>query len=279
MSSTRRTFLKTSALTGAGLLLPLPHSTAQESSGEDPDPAPTESPNEALDIGVIGVANRGNANLNGVAGENVVALCDIDDHYLAAAGQRFPGARRYNDFRRMLDRERLDAIVVSTPDHTHAVAAMAGLKRGLHVYCEKPLAHSVEEARLVAEAAKEHGCVTQMGTQIHAGDNYRRVVELDSSCGAIGPDPRSARLWCGKGWSADRDASNSAASRLPRAPQLGSLAGTGTRAEVLPQGHPAGPTGGSFWDVRHRNAGRHGLPLPRFDPFWALKLQASRPAV
>jgi predicted dehydrogenase len=143
------------------------------------------SPNERLNIGMIGVANRAADDLKAVGAENIVALCDIDDNYLAAARQNFPQAKTYTDFRRLLDRNDLDAVVVGTPDHTHAVAAVAALKSGRHVYCEKPLARTVSETRIITETARKHRRVTQIGTQIHAGANYRRVVELVQS-GAIG---------------------------------------------------------------------------------------------
>ncbi len=152
------------------------------------------SPNEKLNVGVIGVAHRGAEDLHGVATENIAALCDIDDTYLAAASQRFPAARTYNDFRRLLDQKDLDAIVIGTPDHTHAVAAVGALKSGRHVYCEKPLTHTVSECRAVMEAARKSKLVTQLGTQIHAGTNYRRVVELVQS-GALGPVER-VHVWC-----------------------------------------------------------------------------------
>ena len=151
------------------------------------------SPNERLNIGMIGVANRAGDDLKEVSSENIVALCDIDDNYLAAVKQKHPQAKTYNDFRRLLDRQDLDAVVIGTPDHTHAVAAVAALKSGRHVYCEKPLARTVSEARIIAEAARQHKRVTQIGTQIHAGTNYRRVVELVQS-GAVGP-VREAHVW------------------------------------------------------------------------------------
>ncbi|SVC82078.1 uncharacterized protein METZ01_LOCUS334932, partial [marine metagenome] len=137
--------------------------------------ARTYAANEKLNIGIVGVANRAKANLNGVADENIVALCDVDSNFLAHEAGRFPRAKRYADFRRMIGREKLDALVVSTPDHTHAVATAAGLHNGLHVYCEKPLTRTVSECRAVTELARRKKLVTQMGTQIHAGDNYRRV--------------------------------------------------------------------------------------------------------
>lgn len=136
------------------------------------------SPNEKLNIGIIGVAHQGEYNLNNVASENIVALCDIDDDYLAAAAKRFPAAKTYADFRHLLDQKDLDAVVVATPDHTHAVATVAALGRGLHAYCEKPLTRTLSECRRVMEAARKAKRATQIGTQIHAGGNYRRVVEL-----------------------------------------------------------------------------------------------------
>ena len=132
---------------------------------------------DRLRVGVIGVGNQGAANLNAVGHEHVVALCDVDDRYLKSAANQHQDAATFRDYREMLDADLdLDAVVVSTPDHTHAPASMAAMQRGLHCYCEKPLTHSVEEARAMAKLSK--GLVTQMGTQIHAGDNYRRVVEL-----------------------------------------------------------------------------------------------------
>ena len=143
------------------------------------------SPNERLNLGMIGVANRAGDDLKEVSSENIVALCDIDDNYLAAAKQNYPQAKTYNDFRRLLDQKDIEAVVIGTPDHTHAVAAVAALKSGRHVYCEKPLARTVSETRIITETARSHKRVTQIGTQIHAGSNYRRVVELVQS-GAIG---------------------------------------------------------------------------------------------
>ncbi len=153
------------------------------------------SANEKLNIGVIGVHNRAADDLNGVASQNIVAVCDVDDRFLAEASQKFPSAQTYSDFRRMLDRNDLDAVVVGTPDHTHAVATMAALKSGRHVYCEKPLAHTIAEVRAVTREARKRNLVTQMGTQIHAGSNYRRVVELLRS-GAIGP-VTEVHVWVG----------------------------------------------------------------------------------
>jgi predicted dehydrogenase len=156
--------------------------------------AEPRSPNDKLNIGVIGVAAQGAYNLGNVATENIVALCDIDQHRLAAAADKFPLAKKYADYRQMLDQKDLDAVVVATPDHSHAIPTVWALKRGLDVYCEKPLAHSVYEVRQIRNWAAKQKAVTQMGTQIHnTGDNYRRVVELVQS-GAIGKISR-VHVW------------------------------------------------------------------------------------
>jgi predicted dehydrogenase len=161
--------------------------------------AAQRSPNEKLNIGIIGVANRAAANLEGVQGENIVALCDIDDRYLDAAAGRFLKAEKYNDFRKLLERKDLDAVVISTADHVHAPATVAALKLGKHVYVEKPMSHSVYEARIIAETAAKAKVATQMGTQIHATNNYRRVVEAIQA-GSIGP-VKACHVWVGKTWS------------------------------------------------------------------------------
>ena len=152
-------------------------------------PAILQSKNadEKLRVAVIGVGGRGASNLAGVADENVVAICDVDNGQLAAAALKFPEAKKYRDFRQLLDKEKgLDALVCSTPDFSHAIVCVSAMKQGLHVYCEKPMAHTVSEVRAMTEAAVTHKRVTQLGTQIHATGNYRRVVELVKS-GAIGP--------------------------------------------------------------------------------------------
>jgi predicted dehydrogenase len=145
------------------------------------------SAGEKLHIGIIGTAGRGAANLQAVAEtENIVALCDVDEDRLAQAAAQHPRAARFMDFRKLLEQTQLDAVVVSTPDHTHAAAAIAAMQLGLHVYCEKPLAHSVYEARRMADVARESGVVTQMGNQMHATHRLRQVVEIVRS-GLLGP--------------------------------------------------------------------------------------------
>jgi predicted dehydrogenase len=186
----RREFLRQTALAGSAAL-GCGYFTSRA-------PAESKSPNEKLNIGVIGTANQARFTIGNIRGENVVALCDIDDKYLGAAATEFPGAAKFNDFRKLLERPDLDAVTVCTPDHTHAPATLMALRLGKHVYCEKPLTHNVYEARLVAETAGKAKTATQMGTQIHASDNYRRVVEIIRS-GAIGP-VREVHTWAGRSW-------------------------------------------------------------------------------
>lgn len=161
---------------------------------------PSTSANQKLKILCIGTANRAGNDIDGVQGEDIVGLCDIDSRYLEAASKRFPSAKKYVDYREMIaaEADRADAVVIGTTDHQHAPAAIRAINAGLHCYCEKPLTHTVHEARLIAEAAKAKGVATQMGTQIHAGDNYRRVVEIIQA-GVIG-DVTDVHVWVGKGW-------------------------------------------------------------------------------
>jgi predicted dehydrogenase len=155
--------------------------------------------NNKLNIGMIACGGRGGDNLQSVKSENIVALCDVAEDRLSKAGEKFPKARKYVDFRKLLDEAKdIDAVVVSTAEHTHAFATLGALKLGKHVYSEKPLSHSIEEARVLAKAAATAKVATQMGTQIHATENYRRVVELVQS-GAIGP-VREAHTWVGRAW-------------------------------------------------------------------------------
>ena len=142
--------------------------------------------NERLNIGVIGVGGRGAGDLAGVAHENIVALCDVDDDRLGAASIKHQSAKKYSDYRELLQQKDLDAVVIATPDHHHAPATVRALRRGLHVYCEKPLTHTVEEARLIAKLSAEHKVATQMGTQNHEHPGYLRLIELLQT-GAIGP--------------------------------------------------------------------------------------------
>ncbi|MCP5524551.1 MAG: Gfo/Idh/MocA family oxidoreductase [Verrucomicrobiales bacterium] len=146
-----------------------------------------QSPNNRLNIACIGVGGRGQASVNGVSRENIVALCDVDVGRAAKTRERFPRARFFQDFRRMFDalEGEIDAVTVATPDHTHAPVAMAAIRRGRHVYCEKPLAHSMQEVRTLTEAARAHNVRTQLGNQGHSTNSIREFVEMVRA-GAIG---------------------------------------------------------------------------------------------
>lgn len=162
-------------------------------------------PSEKLNIAKIGVAGMGKIDLKGVAeGNNIVALCDVDEERAVDAYKEHPQARRFTDFRRMLDEmeKDIDAVVVSTPDHTHAVACMAAIKRGKHVYCQKPLAHSVWEVRELMKAAREYKVVTQLGNQGHSTESIRLFCEWiwDGAIGKV----HSIDLGCGHVYSALR---------------------------------------------------------------------------
>ena len=186
-SMNRRDLLKASALAGAGFLAVKSGVLARG-----------RSPNDRLNIALIGVGGRGRANTNSVKDENIVALCDVNEKNLAAAARRFPNAKKHIDWRRCLDQDDVEAVVCSTTDHTHAFVSVWAMNRGMHVYCEKPLANCVAEARMVRETyLKNKGKIaTQMGTQIHASDNYRRIVELIRG-GAIG-NVKEAHVWCSR---------------------------------------------------------------------------------
>ena len=147
-----------------------------------------QAPSEKLNLAAIGSGGMGAANIRACSTENFVALCDVDDKHAAGTFKKFPDAKKYKDFRVMLDKEdkNIDGVIVATPDHTHAVAAMACIKRGKHVYCQKPLAHSIYEVRKLTEAAREYGVQTQMGNQGHSSEEIRLLREWIAD-GAIGP--------------------------------------------------------------------------------------------
>lgn len=186
----RRDFLATSA---AGSVLATGYFTSASM-------AQSNSANEKLNVACIGTANRAAEDIKGVQHEAVVALCDVDAKNLERKLKEIPEARPYEDYRELIDTEgdRIDAVVIGVTDHHHAPASIRAIRAGKHVYCEKPLTHTVQEARIIAEAAKKAGVATQLGTQIHAGDNYRRVVEVIRA-GVIG-DVTDVHVWVGKGW-------------------------------------------------------------------------------
>lgn len=173
-SMDRRGFLKGAA--GSSLLI-LPGCAGPRSRfSRRRDQLP---PSEKINIASVGAGGQAGRDLRSFEKENIVALCDVDDRRAAGSYERYPKARRFRDFRRMFDRmdREIDAVLVATPDHTHAVAVMAALERGKHVYCEKPLAHTVHEARQLTRAARDAGVVTQLGNQGHSSGHIRLCCE------------------------------------------------------------------------------------------------------
>ncbi len=175
---TRRQLLKSTVVAGAGLTI-LPSGVF----------AAGNSPGNKLNVALIGTWGRARAHFNSVKNENVVALCDVNEQSLARAAKQFPGAKHYFDWRKCLEQKDIDAVICSTTDQTHAFIANWALNRDMHVYCEKPLANSVEEARVVRAKwlSKKDKLATQVGTQRHAKPNFDRVREaiLDGAVGTL----------------------------------------------------------------------------------------------
>jgi predicted dehydrogenase len=185
----RRNFIKNAALAGAAFTI-VPRFVL---GGKGFIP-----PSDTVYIAGIGVGGKGESDLTGVAknpNAKVVFLCDVDDRMAVESKKNFPAAKYYKDFRVMLDKENkgIDAVTVSTPDHNHAVAAMAAMNRGKHVYVQKPLTHSIYEVRMLAETAKKNKVVTQMGTQFASADPVRLAKEMVDA-GLIG-DVSSVLAW------------------------------------------------------------------------------------
>ena len=173
-SISRRKFLANSAMAGFAF-----HYIPSRLLGAD-------APSNKLNIAGIGIGGMGGSNLEQCSGENIVALCDVDSDYAAKTIKRYPKAKLYKDYRVMFDKQKdIDAVVIATPDHTHAVIIMAAMARGKHVYCQKPLTHTVYEARKITEAARKYKVQTQMGNQGHSSDRIRLFKEWIDD-GAIG---------------------------------------------------------------------------------------------
>jgi predicted dehydrogenase len=184
----RRRFLQASATAAAAAYFVNPADAAQV-------------PSERVRVAIIGVAGQGGWNLGQVVKTglaDIVALCDVDERRAAAARKAHPKAAFFTDYRQMIEKQKdIQAVLIATPDHHHALAAVPAMNAGKHVYCEKPLAHSVHEVRVMRETAARRRVVTQMGTQIHnTGENYRQVVEIVQA-GVLGPI-RRVHVWCAR---------------------------------------------------------------------------------
>jgi predicted dehydrogenase len=244
--------------------------------------------NEKLNLAIIGCGGRGARNMGEMLSENIVALCDVNQAAIDRAKQQAPGAKTFRDFRKMYDAlgdNEFDAVVVSTTEHTHAVATLPALRRKKHVYCEKPLTLNVHEARIVTEIARQSGVATQMGTQNHANPNYRRVVELVQS-GVLGP-VREVHVWVSRAWgwqSKDEAEANKdivwvvdrpkEAMSVP--PELDWDLWLGPAPErPFHEVYFPGPKWYRWWDFGNgtmSDLGSHWNDLP----FWALKLDAPK---
>lgn len=153
-----------------------------------------KSPNEKLNIAGIGVGGQGGHDLSQLTSENIVALCDVDAAHAGGVFRRYAGAKVFKDYRKMLDEQKdIDAVVIATPDHQHAIISMAAMRAGKHVYCEKPLTHTVREARQLTQTAREYKVATQMGNQGQASEQTRRLCEfmLDDAIGPV----REVHVW------------------------------------------------------------------------------------
>lgn len=260
---TRREFGMAAGAAAAAMLVPR-HAVA--AGGKTP-------PSEKLNIAAVGVGTggMGKNNLSQCANENVVALCDVDWGLAADTFARYPGAKQYKDFRVMLDRQKdIDALIVATPDHTHAVIALAAIRRGKHVYVQKPLAHSVCEARTLTEAARKHKVMTQMGNQGRSCDGVRLLCEWiwDGAIGAVG----EVHAWTNRPvWPQGVEVERPRETPPPPAQFDWDLwIGPAPMRPYHPTYHPG--TWRAWWDFGTGSLGDLGCHILDA-PFWALKLK------
>ena len=224
--------------------------------------------NEKLRLACVGTDGQASFSIDSSASEQVVAFADCDSNKLQRRAKTHAGAALYKDYREMLSKEEknIDAVIVATPDHHHAPATARALVMGKHVYCEKPLTHTVREARTIIELAKKHKCVTQMGTQIHAGGNYRRVVEFLQS-GGIGAVTR-VHTWVGTQYSGEE---KPAKPPVPANLDWDLWIGPAPMREYHAGLHPFHWRG--YWDFG--GGGLADMACHHLDlPFWALGLRA-----
>ena len=192
---TRRYFLMGSALTAGALAAGAGTGTAADEARRPK--SRRVSPNEKLNVAGIGVGGQGGRDVDAMRTENIVALCDVDDAHAANTFNRYPDAKKYRDYRVMLEKQKdIDAVVIGVPDHQHAIVAMTAIRMGKHVYCEKPLTHSIHEARVLAQTACDAKVATQMGNHGQASEESRLLCEYIWD-GAIG-NVREIHGWCNR---------------------------------------------------------------------------------
>ncbi len=257
----RRTFLASAAAVAGLTIVP------RHVLGGQAGPAPSDK----LNIACVGVGGMGKTNLGRCENENIVALCDVDFDLAAPVFEKYPGAKQYKDYRVMLDQQKdIDAVIVATPDHSHAVVAMAAMALKKHVYVQKPLTHSVHEARLLTETARKYGVATQMGNQGHSGEGARLICEWvwDGAIGKV----REAHAWTNRpvwpsGVQLDRPTETP---EVPAALDWDLWIGPAAYRPFHPTYHPA--KWRAWWDFGTGSLGDMGCHV--LDPlFWALKLK------
>lgn len=268
-SLTRRKFLAAGATAAAGMMI-VPRRVL---GGKNMTP-----PSDRLNIASIGVGGKGSSDIRSMSTENIAALCDVDDVQMmnflrsdqntAEQKAMYEKAAKYQDFRVMLDKHpEIDAVTISTPDHTHAVAAMNAMQRGKHVFVQKPLTHSIKEARILAETAKKMNLVTQMGNQGHAGEGGRLICEWIWQ-GAIG-DVKEVHAWTNRPiWPQGEEAPEEIPS-VPSTLDWNVWLGPAPYRPYHPAYHPFSWRG--YWDFGTGALGDMGAHILDH-PFWALKL-------
>ncbi len=266
--STRRQFIVQSSAAAALTIVP------RHVLGNSQD----TSPSDKLCIAGIGVGGMGASNLSALKSENIMALCDVDPKYAARTFERYSKAKTYTDYRQMLDKQKdIEAVVIATPDHTHAVISMAAIEAGKHVYCQKPLTHDIYESRMLAKAAKKALVATQMGNQGHSGDSIRSICEWIWD-GAIG-EILEVDAWCDlsyypwghAGWSSKWGTRPTDTPAVPSSLDWDLWLGPAPERPYHPAYHPA--VWRCWWDFgcgMMGDRGAHTLDVV----VWALKLGA-----
>ncbi len=229
------------------------------------------APSDKLNIAAIGVGGKGWSDIEEVNSENIYGLCDVDSEKLGKAAKKYKKAKTYKDFRVMLEENKssIDAVTISTPDHVHAPAAMMAMNLGMHVFCQKPLTHTVKEARLLAETAKKTGVVTQMGNQGHAGEGGRLINEWIWD-GAIG-EVREVHAWTNRPIWDQGIARPKETMAIPNSLDWHLWLGPAKFRSYHKLYHPFGWRG--WWDFGTGALGDMGAHILDH-PYWALKLTA-----
>lgn len=228
-----------------------------------------KAPSDTLNVACIGIGGKGKSDSAAMENENVVALCDVDEIRGKDTRLKYPSARFYEDFRVLFDKEKnIDAVTISTPDHNHAVIALWAMQRGKHVFVQKPLTHTVKEARILAEAAKRYNIVSQMGNQGHAGEGARLVNEWIAD-GAIG-DVREVHTWTNRPiWPQGDLKRPEAIPSVPNYLNWNQWIGPAPYRPYHPDYHPFKWRG--WWDFGTGALGDMGAHILD-QPFWALDL-------